>query len=107
MGIVTVELSGEEMAEVDAVTEQIRSFLLEKFPLARKRGLKNGDKLLESGILDSLGVLDLVSFVEQEFAIQMSDEELVPDNFQTIDQLAAFVRTKSKHGSSPQADASG
>ena len=87
------------MAAGNSVNERIRGFILEKFPLARKQGLKSNDRLLEGGILDSLGVLDLVNFVEQEFAIQISDDELVPENFQTIDSLVAFVQTKSDQDS--------
>jgi len=74
--------------------ELIRSFILEKYPAARKNGLQDSSPLLESGILDSLGVLDLVAFVEQEFAITVSDDELLPENFQTVSQLAAFVAQK-------------
>jgi acyl carrier protein len=77
------------------VNTQIRKFILEKFPLARKQQIKDSDPLLESGVLDSLGVLDLVSFVEQEFSVHVADEELVPENFQTIDRIAAFVESKS------------
>jgi acyl carrier protein len=73
---------------------KIREFILKKFPLARKHQLKDSDALLESGILDSLGVLDLVHFIEQEFSIAVADEELVPENFQTIDRIAAFVGSK-------------
>jgi acyl carrier protein len=74
---------------------KIRKFVLDKFPLARKQQIKDSDPLLESGVLDSLGVLDLVSFVEQEFSVQVADDELVPENFQTIDRIAAFVAGKS------------
>ena len=74
---------------------QIRAFILEKYPMARKQQLKDSDALLESGILDSMGVLDLVSFVEQEFSIVVSDDELMPENFETIDRIAAFVERKS------------
>jgi acyl carrier protein len=77
------------------VSIQIRNFILDKFPLARKQQIKDSDPLLESGVLDSLGVLDLVSFVEQEFSVHVADEELVPENFQTIDRIAAFVESKS------------
>jgi acyl carrier protein len=77
------------------VSMQIRKFILDKFPLARKQQIKDSDPLLESGVLDSLGVLDLVSFVEQEFSVHVADEELVPENFQTIDRIAAFVESKS------------
>lgn len=73
---------------------KIRKFILEKFPLARKQQLKDSDTLLESGILDSLGVLDLVHFIEQEFSIAVADDELVPENFQTIDRIAAFIGNK-------------
>jgi acyl carrier protein len=75
-------------------TIKIREFILEKFPLARKQQLKDSDALLESGILDSLGVLDLVHFIEREFSITIADEELVPENFQTIDRIAAFIGNK-------------
>jgi acyl carrier protein len=74
---------------------QIRNFILEKFPLARKQQLKDSDALLESGILDSLGVLDLVNFVEKEFSVVVADDELVPENFQTIDRIAVFIQRKS------------
>ena len=84
------------MNNVDAATvgERITSFLREKFPMARKRNLKPTDKLLESGILDSLGVLDLVAFLEQEFHLVVADEELLPENFQTVETLIAFVQNK-------------
>jgi acyl carrier protein len=75
-------------------TIKIREFILQKFPLARKQQLKDSDALLESGILDSLGVLDLVHFIEQEFSITVADDELVPENFQTIDRIAAFIGNK-------------
>ena len=74
--------------------EQIRSFVLAKFPLAKKRGLANNDNLLDSGIVDSMGILDLVSFVEQEFQVIVADDELIPENFQNIDNLTAFVEKK-------------
>jgi acyl carrier protein len=77
------------------INAQIRTFILEKFPLARKQQIKDSDPLLESGVLDSLGVLDLVSFVEQEFSVHVADDELTPENFQTIDRIAAFIESKS------------
>jgi acyl carrier protein len=95
------ETLGEQMTELNRASERLRIFILEKFPLARKRGLKDNDQLLEGGILDSLGMLDLVSFVEQEFAITVSDEDLLPENFQTIERLASFVHDKCAVNSGP------
>lgn len=83
------------MTDEAQVRERVRAFIYEKFPLARKQGLKDQDALLESGLLDSMGVLDLVGFIEGNFGIQVIDEELVPENFGTVEQLARFVLTKS------------
>jgi acyl carrier protein len=91
------------MIEASAITERLKEFILQKFPLAKKRGLKSSDRMLDTGIIDSLGVLDLVGFVEREFAIHVSDEELTPENFQSLDALTVFVRTKSANGSGPRA----
>jgi acyl carrier protein len=82
------------MSEIQSAHARIREFVLGKFPLARKRGVQDKDSLLDGGIVDSMGVLELVDFIQQEFGVQVSDEELLPENFQSIQQLAAFVRFK-------------
>jgi acyl carrier protein len=82
------------MLHSDTTSEQIRDFIMAKFPLARKREIKKGDRLLENGIVDSLGILDLVTFLEEDFRITVADEELVPENFDTIETLTAFIQRK-------------
>jgi acyl carrier protein len=77
------------------VNSEIREFILNKFPLARKQTFKDSDALLETGILDSLGVLDVVSFLEEKFSIAVADDDLVPENFHSIDKLSDFVQRKS------------
>jgi acyl carrier protein len=74
--------------------ERILNFVVDKFPLARKKSIAVEDDLLESGIIDSLGILDLVSFLEQEFGIVVADDELVPDHFQSVAHLTRFVEHK-------------
>jgi acyl carrier protein len=74
--------------------QHIQEFILKRFPLAKKRDIGESHKLLESGIIDSLGILDLVSALEKDFGITISDEELVPENFQTVVDIAAFVASK-------------
>ena len=76
--------------------ERIVGFILEKFPLARKHPIASDDNLLENGIIDSLGILDLVSFLEQEFGIVVADDELIPENFQSVARLTGFVEQKVK-----------
>ena len=79
----------------EAIEAQIRKFIGDHFPSARRAKLGSQDALLENGIIDSLGVLDLVSFMEETFAITVMDEELLPENFQTIERLTKFVESKS------------
>jgi acyl carrier protein len=79
------------VAENTDAVFRIRQFVLQKFPLARRRAVSNNDNLLESGIIDSLGVLELVSFMQREFAVAAVDEDLTPENFQSINSMAVFV----------------
>jgi acyl carrier protein len=74
--------------------QTIRKFIYEKFPLAKSRKLEDSSRLLEEGVLDSLGVLELVNHLQDELGIPIEDEELVPENFASIDAIAAFVEAK-------------
>ena len=56
--------------------------------------LKNDTSLLESGILDSLALLSLLVFLEGEFGISVDDFEVIPENFNTIDAICAYVRSR-------------
>ena len=77
------------------VKKQIRQFISTNFPLAgRQTSVTDSESLFASGVVDSLGVLDLVTFVEDAFGIIVADEDLLAANFETIEQLAAFVHTK-------------
>lgn len=78
-----------------AAKEKIRTFILENI-LAGSRGatLDDNDSFLEKGIIDSTGILELVAFIEDEFKIQVRDEELVPDNFDSVSKLAGYITTK-------------
>lgn len=84
-----------DQTTTSSIEQRIQAFLLEKFPLARKAGIGKDTALLEKGILDSLGILDVVSFLEAEFSLVISDEELVPENFQTLGLLSEFVAKKN------------
>jgi acyl carrier protein len=76
----------------DNLSDRIRSFLEGQFPPVRT--LCDEDRLLGDGILDSLGILEVVSFLEREFGMTVSDDELLPENFNSISKLAAFVENK-------------
>lgn len=78
-------------AEIQAA---VHGFVLDKFPVARSAGLPADGELLDRGIVDSLGLLEIVLFVQSEFGVHMDDEEMVPDNFQSIPALAELVYRK-------------
>ena len=78
----------------NSVNHTLRHFIARHFPQARRRALGDADPLLGSGIVDSLGVLDIVSFIESEFGINVADEELVQENFGSIQRIAAYVASK-------------
>ena len=76
--------------------ERIRKFIFEKFPLARSRGLEDSSQLLEEGVLDSLGILELVDYLQGELGVSVEDDDLVPENFASIDAILNFVDAKSE-----------
>jgi acyl carrier protein len=85
----------------NTVSTYIKDFIWEHFPLARKRKIIDTDPLLESGILDSLGILEVVAFLEHEFHIILNDDDLMPENFQSIECIAAFVQGRYHDSSAP------
>jgi len=78
----------------DNTIERIRDFILRTFPLARGRALDADTPLLTGGIIDSLGVLNIVGFLERDFDIELADDDLTPDNFQSIRNLGQLVASK-------------
>lgn len=74
--------------------DKVREFITTNFYVPDKDALPDDGSLLDRGIVDSTGVLEVVSFVETEFAIQVDDTEVLPDNFDSIACIAAFVDRK-------------
>ncbi len=74
--------------------QRIREFLKQNFLFSDDARIGDGDSLLQRGVLDSTGVLELIGFLEREFGIRVEDEEMVPENLDGIGRAAAFVRRK-------------
>jgi len=77
---------------------EIRSFIVENFLYGQDDGFGDDVSFLEKGIIDSTGVLELVSFVEDKYGISVDDEELVPDNFDSLNNLSAYIARKTNNG---------
>ncbi len=77
------------------IREELRNFVVDNFLLGQEpSGLTDEASFLEEGIVDSTGVLELVSFLERRYAIKLEDEELVPENLDSIENLVAFLERK-------------
>ena len=75
--------------------DQIRTYIMENILLgSADQSIADDDSFLEKGIIDSTGILELVAFVEDEFNIEVGDEELIPDNFDSIEKLAVYTQGK-------------
>ena len=73
----------------------IRKFIVDNLLLGQEdRLLAGSESLLEAGIIDSTGVLELVTFLEESYCIEVSDEEMVPDNLDSLDNLVRYVSKK-------------
>lgn len=86
------------------VAQCLKQFLRENFITDRDGiALGDDDSLLERGVIDSTGVLELVAFLETRFAIQVADHDIVPENLDTINRVVRYVHGKMR--ASPDAAA--
>jgi acyl carrier protein len=82
---------------VQSIERQIREFINDNFLFGQGADrLNRQDSFLEQGIIDSTGVLELVTFIEDRFAIKIADSELVPQNLDSIDNLVRFIERKQE-----------
>ncbi|HHN74976.1 MAG TPA: acyl carrier protein [Acidobacteria bacterium] len=73
---------------------KIRQFLLDSYLMSEDENVADTDSFIEKGVLDSTGVLELVAFLEEEFSVKVLDDELTPENLDSIRLVADFVRRK-------------
>ena len=77
------------------IERDVRDFLTLNFPLAGEGSdLGGDDSLIEAGVIDSTGVLELIEYLESNFDIQIADEEVLPDNLDSIARISRFVSAK-------------
>lgn len=77
-----------------SLREQIRTFILENFILEKPEDLVDDESMLEKGIMDSTGVLELVAFLESTYEIKVEDEELIPENLDSIMNIVNYLERK-------------
>lgn len=79
---------------MNATKSKVRTFIIENFLFGEADGLNDDTSFLEEGIIDSTGVLELVEFLEKEFSISVEDEELIPENLDSIENVAKYIAQK-------------
>ncbi len=74
--------------------DKVREFIVENFLFGADDGLTDKTSFLDDGIIDSTGILELVSFLEEDFGIEVDDEELIPENLDSIKNVVGYLEKK-------------
>jgi acyl carrier protein len=76
---------------------EIKEFIVDNFMIGRNPSeLADSDSLLDKGIIDSTGVLELVGYIEENYGIKIEDEELVPENLDSVNNLVKYIQKKKQ-----------
>lgn len=77
------------------IENQLREYIIDNFMFADDDGqLTSKASLFDNGIIDSTGVLDLVSFIEETYEIQVEDTDLVPENFDSLTNIRTYIEAR-------------
>lgn len=75
---------------------QVRQFILTNFYVADPNTLTDRASLLDSGVIDSTGVLEVIAYLERDFGVTVADDEIAPENLDSIERIAAYVARKQR-----------
>ena len=76
---------------MDKIKEKIKGFIIENFLFGEDNDLKDDTSFLEEGIIDSTGVLELIEYLEEEFELEIDDEDMIPENLDSLNNLEQFI----------------
>jgi acyl carrier protein len=76
------------------IRNQLRKFIVDNFMFGNSNGIKDDASFLGEGIIDSTGVLELVAFIEETFDLRVDDEELIPENLDSVDNIVGYLQKK-------------
>ena len=82
--------------EALAIELRVRQFIGENFYISDAQQVSADDSLIAAGVIDSTGVLELIAFLESEYAIAIAEDEVTPENLETIGRIASFVSQKQQ-----------
>ena len=76
------------------IRSDIKAFLTKQSP--KGVTFSDQDNLLSKGVIDSLKMLDLISFIEKQFGVAIDEDEMMPDNFESVNAIVSFVQEKRR-----------
>ena len=78
---------------MQSVEQEIRQYIVDNF-IFNDRNISDSDSFLEMGIIDSVGILHLIGFLQQRYEIELDDGELIPENLDSVRNVASLIRRK-------------
>lgn len=82
----------------EQIKDQVRQFIRTNFVFDDRRVLEDKESLLGSGVIDSTGILELISYLEEHFNVKFEDTELTGENFDSVERISTFVGAKLSPG---------
>lgn len=73
---------------------KVRAFIVENFLFGDSSSLKDDTSFLQEKIIDSTGILEIITFLEEQFSITINDDELLPENLDSLNNIDAFLKRK-------------
>jgi acyl carrier protein len=82
----------------DQIKDEVRQFIMKNFVFNKRRVVADEESLLESGVVDSTGILELIAYLEEHFKVKVEDIEFRAENFDSIGRITTFVAKKLSAG---------
>jgi acyl carrier protein len=86
----------DQQREKNSVRAKVRTYIIDNFLLGTAGDFSDDTQLMEVGILDSTAAMELVGFLEEAFGIAIGEDEIIPENLNSVDYICAFIARKSK-----------
>ena len=87
-------MGNKQAVEKDELIKVVREFINDNFFFENDGEIKEETSFLESGIIDSTGILELIAFLEKKYGISVDDEEIIPENLDSLKSLVNFLQRK-------------
>ena len=81
---------------MEVIKTTVRQFIIENFLFEEDENLKDDTSFLESGIIDSTGVLEMVTFLEDTYEIHVEDEDMIPENLDSLEAIVKYITRKQQ-----------